>query len=91
MKGVFYMGQHKRNETAIAVKNGEIKPKEKEKDDVVDFKDILRKTRRDREAQAIPDTIGKYVSEKTSKNLRRKKYDQLEFTVNTARFLNRKG
>lgn len=85
------MGQHKRNKTAIAAKNGEIKPKEKEKDDVVDFKDILRKTRRDREAQVVPDTIGKYVSEKTSKNLRRKKYDQLEFTVNTARFLNRKG
>ena len=68
------MGQHKRNETAIAAKNGEI-----------------RKTRRDREAQSIPDTIGKYVSEKTSKNLRRKRYDQLEFTVNTAKFLNRKG
>ena len=56
------MGQHKRNETAIAAKNGEIKPKEKEVNDTVDFKDI-----------------------------RRKKYDQLEFTVNTARFLNRKG
>ena len=85
------MGQHKRNSTAIAAKNGEIKPKEKEKNDVVDFKDILRKTRRDREAQVIPDTIGKYVSEKTSKNIRRKKYDQLDFTLNTARFLNRKG
>lgn len=85
------MGQHKRNKTAIAAKNGEIKPKEKEKSDVVDFKDILRKTRRDREAQVVPDTIGKYVSEKTSKDLRRKKYDQLEFTLNTARFLNRKG
>ena len=85
------MGQHKRNETAIAAKNGEIKPKEKEVNDTVDFKDILRKTRRDREAQSIPDTIGKYVSEKTSKNIRRKRYDQLEFTANTARFLNRKG
>lgn len=85
------MGQHKRNQTAIAAKNGEIKPKEKEVNDTVDFKDILRKTRRDREAQAIPDTIGKYVSEKTSKNIRRKRYDQLEFTANTARFLNRKG
>lgn len=85
------MGQHKRNETAIAAKNGEIKPKEKEKNDVVDFKDILRKARRDREAQVVPDTIGKYVSEKTSKNIRRKKYDQLDFTLNTARFLNRKG
>lgn len=85
------MGQHKRNKTAIAAKNGEIKPKEKEKNDVVDFKDILRKTRRDREAQVVPDTIGKYVSEKTSKNIRRKKYDQLDFTLNTARFLNRKG
>lgn len=58
------MGQHKRNKTAIAAKNGEIKPKEKEKNDVVDFKDILRKTRRDREAQVLPDTIGKYVYEK---------------------------
>lgn len=85
------MGQHKRNKTSIAAKNGEIKPKEKEKNDVVDFKDILRKTRRDREAQVVPDTIGKYVSEKTSKNIRRKKYDQLDFTLNTARFLNRKG
>ena len=53
------MGQHKRNQTAIAAKNGEIKPKEKEVNDTVDFKDILRKTRRDREAQTIPDTIGK--------------------------------
>ena len=85
------MGQDKRNEIAIAAKYGEIKPKEKEFNDTVDFNNSLRKTRRDREAQAFPDTIGKYVSEKTSKNIRRKRYDQLEFTVNTARFLNRKG